>query len=80
MLYLIDAQLPPALADAMRRAGFEAAHVVEFGMATATDGAIWNEAISRSAILVTKDRDFSLQRGRGRSCCGSASAISTIAR
>ncbi|WGR67778.1 MULTISPECIES: DUF5615 family PIN-like protein [unclassified Bradyrhizobium] len=66
MLYLIDAQLPPALADAMRRAGFEAAHVVEFGMATATDGAIWNEAISRSAILVTKDRDFSLLRAAKR--------------
>lgn len=50
----------------MRRAGFEAAHVVEFGMATATDGAIWNEAISRSAILVTKDRDFSLLRAAKR--------------
>lgn len=31
-------------------------------MANATDGVIWNEAISRSAVLVTKDRDFSLLR------------------
>ncbi|MDH2353179.1 DUF5615 family PIN-like protein [Bradyrhizobium sp. SSUT18] len=62
MLYLIDAQLPPALAEAMHRVGFDAAHVAEFGMATATDGEIWNEAISRSAVLVTKDRDFSLLR------------------
>jgi len=46
----------------MRRAGYDAAHVAEFGMANATDGAIWSEAISRSAVLVTKDRDFSLLR------------------
>ncbi|MFK4486568.1 putative nuclease of putative toxin-antitoxin system [Bradyrhizobium sp. USDA 336] len=31
-------------------------------MANAIDGVIWNEAISRSAVLVTKDRDFSLLR------------------
>ncbi|WP_063996239.1 DUF5615 family PIN-like protein [Bradyrhizobium sp.] len=62
MLYLIDAQLPPALSVAMRRAGYDAAHVAEFGMANATDGMIWSEAVSRSAVLVTKDRDFSLLR------------------
>ncbi|WP_085974800.1 DUF5615 family PIN-like protein [Bradyrhizobium yuanmingense] len=50
----------------MRRAGYDAAHVAEFGMANATDGAIWNEAASRSAILVTKDRDFSLLRAAKR--------------
>ncbi|RZN12227.1 hypothetical protein CWO91_04890 [Bradyrhizobium genosp. SA-3] len=62
MLYLIDAQLPPALAEAMRRVGHDAVHVAELGMANATDGVIWSEAISRSAVLVTKDRDFSLLR------------------
>lgn len=46
----------------MRRAGYDAVHVAEFGMANAIDGVIWNEAISRSAVLVTKDRDFSLLR------------------
>ncbi|WP_430516688.1 DUF5615 family PIN-like protein [Bradyrhizobium yuanmingense] len=60
MPYLIDAQLPSALAEAMRRAGYDAVHVAKFGMANAIDGVIWNEAISRSAVLVTKDRDFSL--------------------
>ncbi|WP_145984259.1 DUF5615 family PIN-like protein [Bradyrhizobium nitroreducens] len=59
---MIDAQLPPALAEAMRRAGYDAAHVAEFGMANALDRVIWNEAISRAAVLVTKDRDFSLLR------------------
>ncbi|MEH2485515.1 DUF5615 family PIN-like protein [Bradyrhizobium sp. AZCC 2230] len=66
MLYLIDAQLPPVLAEAMRHAGYDAAHVAEFGMANATDGAIWSEAIARSAVLVTKDRDFSLLRAAKR--------------
>lgn len=46
----------------MRRAGYDAAHVAEYGMANVTDGAIWSEASSRSAVLVTKDRDFSLLR------------------
>ncbi|MBR0700668.1 DUF5615 family PIN-like protein [Bradyrhizobium diazoefficiens] len=66
MPYLVDAQLPPALAEAMRRAGYDAAHVAEFGMANATDRAIWNEAVARSAVLVTKDRDFSLLRAAKR--------------
>lgn len=35
-------------------------------MANAIDGVIWNEAIARSAILVTKDRDFSLLRAAKR--------------
>jgi predicted nuclease of predicted toxin-antitoxin system len=66
LLFLVDAQLPPALAEAMRRAGYDAAHVAEFGMANAIDAAIWNEAIARSAVLVTKDRDFSLLRAAKR--------------
>src|SRR6478672_588506 len=50
----------------MRQAGYDAGHVAEFGMANATDSAIWSEAVSRSAVLVTKDRDFSLLRAAKR--------------
>jgi predicted nuclease of predicted toxin-antitoxin system len=32
------------------------------GLLTATDQEIWQEASSRSAVLMTKDRDFSLLR------------------
>jgi predicted nuclease of predicted toxin-antitoxin system len=32
------------------------------GLLAATDQRIWNEAISRSAVLVTKDRDFPIRR------------------
>jgi predicted nuclease of predicted toxin-antitoxin system len=62
LLFLIDAQLPPSLAEALRSDGHEAVHVVDLGLLAAGDREIWNEAISRSAVLVTKDRDFSLFR------------------
>ena len=62
MVFLIDAQLPPSLAGALSGAGCEAVHVADIELVSATDRQIWNEAISRSAVLVTKDRDFSLLR------------------
>jgi predicted nuclease of predicted toxin-antitoxin system len=62
LLFLVDAQLPPSLAQALRRTGCDAIHVVDLGLAAATDQQIWDEAISRSAVLVTKDRDFALRR------------------
>jgi len=62
LLFLIDAQLPPALAEALRNAACEAVHVADLGLLTATDQRIWDEAIFRSAVLITKDRDFSLLR------------------
>lgn len=62
MLFLVDAQLPPSLAEALRQAGFHTVHVIDLGLQTATDQQIWDEAISRSAVLVTKDRDFALRR------------------
>jgi predicted nuclease of predicted toxin-antitoxin system len=62
LLFLVDAQLPPSLAEALRGAGCEAVHVADLDLVTATDQRIWDEAISRSAVLVTKDRDFSLLR------------------
>jgi predicted nuclease of predicted toxin-antitoxin system len=62
LLFLIDAQLPPSLAEALRQAGCQAVHVVDLGLLAATDQQIWDEAISRSAVLVTKDRDFPIRR------------------
>lgn len=66
MLFLVDAQLPPSLAEALRDAGCEAVHVAELDLLGATDLQIWNEAVSRAAVLVTKDRDFSLLRAASR--------------
>ena len=58
MRFLIDAQLPPLLAEALRQVGCEALHVADIGLLTATDRQIWDEAVSRGAALITKDRDF----------------------
>jgi predicted nuclease of predicted toxin-antitoxin system len=57
LLFLVDAQLPPS-----RQAGCQAVHLVDLGLLEATDRQIWDEAVSRSAVLVTKDRDFALRR------------------
>ena len=62
MLFLIDAQLPPSLAEALRQAGCQAIHLVELGLLAATDQQIWDEAVARSAVLVTKDSDFPVRR------------------
>jgi predicted nuclease of predicted toxin-antitoxin system len=62
LLFLVDAQLPPSLAEALRQANRQAVHLVDLGLLAATDQQIWDEAISLSAVLVTKDRDFPLRR------------------
>lgn len=62
MLFLIDAQLPPSLAAALRDAGCDAIHVDDLGLLEATDRQIWDAAASRATVLVTKDRDFSIRR------------------
>jgi predicted nuclease of predicted toxin-antitoxin system len=65
LLFVVDAQLPPSLAAALRVAGYDAVHVIDLGLVTATDRQIWQEVNSRAAVLVTKDRDFSLLRAAG---------------
>jgi predicted nuclease of predicted toxin-antitoxin system len=62
LLFLVDAQLPPSLAAALRQSGCQAIHLIDLGMLAATDQQVWDEAMSRSAVLVTKDRDFPLRK------------------
>jgi predicted nuclease of predicted toxin-antitoxin system len=56
--FLVDAQLPPALARALREAGYDAQAVREVGLREADDGAIWRHALIHRDIIVTKDQDF----------------------
>lgn len=58
MRFLIDAQLPPALARWLVAAGHEAEHVADRGMQAASDNAIWDLALRENAAIVTKDEDF----------------------
>lgn len=58
MKFLVDAQLPPALALWLAETGHEALHVEQIGLRDATDSAIWERAKREGFVLVTKDEDF----------------------
>jgi predicted nuclease of predicted toxin-antitoxin system len=63
--FLIDAQLPPALAQTLRALGHEADHVNAIGLGAAPDMTIWLHAVNSGAVIITKDQDFaSLARGK----------------
>lgn len=58
MRFLVDAQLPPALARFLSERGHDAHHVMDLGMEKAPDRAIWIWAEEHGAAIVTKDEDF----------------------
>lgn len=58
MRFLVDAQLPPALARYLESQGHEARAVREVGLREADDTAIWDFAMRDGLIIVTKDEDF----------------------
>ena len=58
MDFLIDAQLPPRLADLLKATGHTALHVYEILAPDAEDLDICEQANIRHAVLLTKDGDF----------------------
>ncbi len=58
MKFLVDAQLPPALARFLASLGEEAIHVLDVGLLDASDSAIWDFALKSDWIIITKDDDF----------------------
>lgn len=62
MRFLVDAQLPPALARRLEALGHIAEHVVDLGMASASDAAIRDHAVNVGAVIMTKDEDFAVRR------------------
>jgi len=60
--FVVDAQLPPALARLLRETGYDAFAVREIGFREATDAEIWRYAIQQQAVIITKDADFA-ERG-----------------
>ncbi|GGF35106.1 hypothetical protein GCM10011519_05680 [Marmoricola endophyticus] len=66
MRFLVDAQLPPALATLLREHGHEAEHITDIGPADATDREIWRFALEHDAVIVTKDEDFADMTATGR--------------
>lgn len=62
MIFLIDAQLPPALGRWLRARGSEALHVAELGLAAASDASIAAYAEAQHMVLISKDEDFVVLR------------------
>ncbi|OFW15709.1 MAG: hypothetical protein A3F70_15770 [Acidobacteria bacterium RIFCSPLOWO2_12_FULL_67_14] len=62
MRFLVDAQLPPALARRIEALGHSADHVFDSGLTTAPDNAIRAHAAKIGAVIVTKDEDFAIHR------------------
>jgi predicted nuclease of predicted toxin-antitoxin system len=62
MRFIVDAQLPPALARWLVRQGHEAEHVADRLLATAPDQVIWDYALSVAAVILTKDEDFAQRK------------------
>jgi predicted nuclease of predicted toxin-antitoxin system len=60
--FLIDAQLPPALARHLVALGHEATHIAELGMVSARDREIWDRAAADGSVIITKDEDFVTMR------------------
>lgn len=58
MRFIVDAQLPPALARFIEARGHEAKHVLELGIETESDQRIWQVALEGDAVIITKDEDF----------------------
>ena len=56
--FLIDANLPVALARAISAAGHKAVHVSDLGFEQRDDIDIWQLAGGRGEVVVSKDADF----------------------
>ncbi len=66
MRWIIDAQLPPALARLLQQRGHEAEHVEDAGLRHADDNAIWQHALAHGVVIITKDEDFPIRASASR--------------
>jgi len=60
--FVVDAQLPPALARRLEALGHTAEHVKDLGLVSASDNEIRDYAAGVGAVVVTKDEDFAIRR------------------
>ena len=58
MRFLIDNALSPALAERLKGAGHDAAHVRDYGMQAAADEEIFVRAQQEQRVVVSADTDF----------------------
>ncbi len=67
MRFLVDTQLPAALARWLTEQGHPSEHVFDLGMAQGKDNVIWLYAAEHQMVIVSKDEDFADCVLRGRS-------------
>ena len=58
MKFLVDNQLPKALAEHLRARGHDCQHVLEAGLADAPDISLCRFTEAQDRILISKDEDF----------------------
>lgn len=58
MRFLVDANLSPVVAAALRDAGHDSVHVIDLGLFTADDDRILDEAAQDDRVILTADADF----------------------
>lgn len=60
MRLVLDANLSPSVAEALREAQFDASHVGDHGLLSAADEEIFDWAAEHGAVVVTADSDFAM--------------------
>ncbi len=58
MKFLVDHQLPVALARWLAAQRTDTVHVLDAGLDTTPDADIWDRAVAEGRIVVSKDADF----------------------
>jgi len=56
--FLVDNQLPTALARFLAARGVDCQHVLDLDLADSTDAAIWKYACGNECAVISKDEDF----------------------
>ena len=62
MRFLVDAQLPPALARRIESLGHGAEHLAACSLEKASDADVRARAVKVGAVIVTKDEDFAVHQ------------------